>query len=142
MPKKVLIVDDEPEVADFLREVAESEGFEAYTAANGMEGLAAVEKYNPDGVFTDFNMPVLDGLGMAKRLRELGYRKPVFMVTSDAQKDSRGAVYLTGSLLDKLRQYEIGEADIQTYVSGFLPKPCDFQDIRVALASIPATPEQ
>ncbi|MBS3053379.1 MAG: response regulator [Candidatus Aenigmarchaeota archaeon] len=142
MPKRVVIVDDEPEVAGLLKELAESEGFEAYTAANGEEGLAAVERYGPDGVFTDFNMPVLDGLGMAKRLRELGYRKPVFMMTSDAQRDPEGRIYFTGSLLDKLGQYGIGEADIPTYVNGFFPKPLDLQEIRAALASIPATPEQ
>ncbi|MBI2232530.1 MAG: response regulator [Candidatus Aenigmarchaeota archaeon] len=142
MPKKVVIVDDEPEIADMLREVAESEGFEAYTAANGQEGLAAVERYDPDGVFTDFNMPVLDGLGMAKKLRELGYRKPVFMATSDVQKDSRGNWYLSGGMRDKLKQYEISEVEIFNYISRCLSKPLDLQEIRAALASIPATPEQ
>ena len=142
MPKKVVIVDDEPEVAGLLKELAELEGFVAYTAANGQEGLAAVERYDPDGVFTDFNMPELDGLGMAKRLRELGYRKPVFMATSDAQRDSRGHWYLSDRMLDKLGQYGISEVEIFNYISRCLSKPLDLQEIRAALASITATPEQ
>ncbi len=138
MPKKVVIVDDEPEVADILEGVIAAKGFETYVAADGNAGLEAVQMYGPDIIITDFNMPGLDGLGMAKKLRDRGVRTPIYMTSSDAIP----GIPLSDKFRDKMGQYGIREADLPAYVNGFLSKPYDFEEIGRVLGTIPATPEQ
>lgn len=79
--RRVLIVDDEPEVADLLREMAEMRGCEAYVARDGLEGIESARRYEPDVIFTDTNMPRLEGPAMASQLRETGYRGKICLMS-------------------------------------------------------------
>ncbi len=70
---RLLLVDDEPEIRDGLLEIInwEQEGFEVVgVAENGLEALQVAEGASPDLVVTDIRMPFLDGLEMARRMRQ------------------------------------------------------------------------
>ncbi len=67
----VLIVDDEFAIADLLEIALTDEGYRVLTAANGHQGLARlVEGPRPDLVISDYMMPVLDGAGMLRAMRD------------------------------------------------------------------------
>jgi len=66
---RVLVVDDDPVILRLLRVNFEMEGYVVATAADGIEGLAAVRANRPDIVVSDVMMPKLDGLGFAAAMR-------------------------------------------------------------------------
>ena len=65
----VLVVDDEPDKRLLLAFALENEGYQVFTATDGVEGLAAVETYQPDLIVTDVMMPRMDGYEMIRRVR-------------------------------------------------------------------------
>jgi two-component system cell cycle response regulator len=65
----VLVVDDEPDKRQLLAFALEMAGYTVHTAANGEEGLSAVETRQPDLIITDVMMPKMDGYEMARRVR-------------------------------------------------------------------------
>ncbi len=68
--KKILVVDDDSFVRDILADILQSSGYEVSTALNGQEGVnLIVSEPKLDLVISDINMPVLDGLGLIRRLR-------------------------------------------------------------------------
>lgn len=71
-PKLVhlLVVDDDPQVADLLRQLLEDEPYEVRSTADGREALAAVAQQRPDIILLDLLMPVLDGFGVIEQLRQ------------------------------------------------------------------------
>lgn len=67
---RILIVEDEPDLRDTLRDLLEMEGFEVVSAANGREGLARLEEGDaPCLVLLDLMMPVMDGWQFLEALR-------------------------------------------------------------------------
>jgi CheY-like chemotaxis protein len=68
--KKVLIVDDEPNVVTYLQTLLEDAGFVTVTAEDGSEGLAKARSERPDIITLDINMPKTSGLRMYRELRE------------------------------------------------------------------------
>ncbi len=76
------MVDDEPAVRDALERALRTAGFTVVTADDGAQALAAMERERPDVVVLDVLMPVLDGLEACRRLRELGDRTPILMLTA------------------------------------------------------------
>ena len=68
-PPRILVVDDEPSIRDFLAWVLEDEGFRVTTAGDGREALAVAKEQAPDVVLTDLMMPVLDGYQLIDGLR-------------------------------------------------------------------------
>ena len=77
MKKKVMIVDDEPDVLDSLRMVLESQDFEVTTAENGEECLDELKKGFKGVILLDLMMPVMDGWDTLKQIKEKGYMKDV-----------------------------------------------------------------
>jgi GAF domain-containing protein/CheY-like chemotaxis protein len=67
--KHVLIVDDDPNVAEMLGQILTGHGFELEAAEDGEAGLRAVEARRPDVILLDLMMPKLDGFGVIERLR-------------------------------------------------------------------------
>ncbi|MBO8193709.1 response regulator transcription factor [Streptomyces oryzae] len=85
---KVLVVDDDPEVSAAVADGLAVEGHEVETAADGLAALTAVARWDPDAVVLDVLMPALDGLAVCRRLRALGDRTPVLVLTAlDAVSD-------------------------------------------------------
>jgi len=66
---RILIVEDEPSSREALSLLLESEGFEVVSASHGGEGLEELERTLPDLIITDYMMPFMNGLEMAKRVR-------------------------------------------------------------------------
>jgi DNA-binding NtrC family response regulator len=79
--RRVLIVDDEPAIADTLSEMLQSWGYETSVAADGMAGLAALEEIRPSVIITDVYMPELDGFGLLRAARELHTGVAVILLT-------------------------------------------------------------
>lgn len=73
---KILIVDDEPDIVEMLSYNLEKEGFEIYTAYDGLTAIQKAEKYSPDLIILDIMMPKIDGIQVCQILRE----KPEFAI--------------------------------------------------------------
>ncbi|MER7762067.1 response regulator transcription factor [Streptomyces sp. NPDC097619] len=80
--QRILIVDDEPAVREALRRSLAFEGYGTETAVDGFEALEKAEGYRPDLIVLDVQMPRMDGLTAARRLRAAGVRTPVLMLTA------------------------------------------------------------
>lgn len=83
----ILVVDDDPAILTTLAEFLDMEGYQVATATNGREALGLVEDMDPALVLLDMRMPVLDGWGFARVLRERGRRLPILVMT--AARDAR-----------------------------------------------------
>lgn len=88
----VLVVEDDPVIAKFIRAALGNRGFGVVTAATGADALAQATSHNPDLVLLDLKLPDLDGFTVLSRLREW-YRAPVLIVSaSERQSDKVGAL--------------------------------------------------
>lgn len=79
--KKVLIIDDEPLLRSTLRDFFEDYGFAVLEASNGAEGVATCLCDNPDLVFTDLRMSILDGFGVIEQLKEALPELPLVVIS-------------------------------------------------------------
>jgi two-component system, chemotaxis family, chemotaxis protein CheY len=79
---RVLVVDDEPAIRYVVAETLAFEGYPVKTAENGAEALRIVEKEHPELVLLDMRMPVLDGWGFAKKLKQRGLDVPIVVMTA------------------------------------------------------------
>lgn len=80
--KTLLIVDDEEDIRENLRDFAEFKGFKVLEASNGREALAVIEAGGPDLVISDLKMPVMDGLEMLKEIQARPIEIPVVIMTA------------------------------------------------------------
>jgi two-component system, OmpR family, response regulator MprA len=90
-PMKVLVVDDDRAVRDALRRVLTLAGYEVQVAEGGAEAIEAVAQAVPDAVVLDVGMPDVDGLEVCRRLRMLGNRVPILMLTARVEISDRVA---------------------------------------------------
>ncbi len=86
---RVLIVDDEPAMAQVLAENLISDGIEAVTAADGERGLDLWQSLEPDLVVLDVMMPCISGFEVCRRMRAAGSRTPVLFLSAKGQKEDR-----------------------------------------------------
>ncbi|SDB37857.1 Response regulator receiver domain-containing protein [Desulfonatronum thiosulfatophilum] len=70
MAKKILIVDDDPEILDYLSELFQDSGYKTVTAINGVEGLEKVRAEQPDLITLDMDMPEKGGTNFYAGLRK------------------------------------------------------------------------
>ena len=84
MPKKILVVEDDPDERELLETLLKLSGFDVVLAADGQEGLERAQTESPDLVITDISMPRLNGLDLIRRLRAMREFKkmPILAVTS------------------------------------------------------------
>jgi two-component system chemotaxis response regulator CheY len=115
----ILVVDDDPAIRTTVSEILELEGYPVTTASNGMEALEAVERDNPSLVLLDMRMPVLDGWGFARALRQRGMMMPILVMTA-AQSARTWAE-------------EIG-------AQGYLAKPFDLAELLNAVERLRSAP--
>ena len=80
--KKVLIVEDDKDFLSILKIKFESEGFSVVVAQNGEEGISVAEKEKPDLIFTDILMPKMDGIEMAKKIKESNKNALIIFLTN------------------------------------------------------------
>jgi DNA-binding response OmpR family regulator len=109
MPQRILIVEDEAEIADYLRRGLSFEGFAVEVAADGPAALVAARERPPDVVVLDLMLPGLGGMEVAQRLRA-GSSVPIIMLTA------------RDSVADRVAGLERGADD-------YLVKPFAFEEL-------------
>jgi CheY-like chemotaxis protein len=135
MPKKVLVVDDDPNTVRFLSVALEENGYEAIGAADGKEGFERVKAEQPDLILLDVMMPKRTGFTMFKQMKKTpGMEKvPVIMLTGvtaslsaqDEKADDTFEQPFAG-LRDSLRKtIEEMKADGVDSPDFFIEKPID-----------------
>ena len=85
---RVLVVEDDADIADVLRRSLRNEGYEVKTSADGVEALDVAAGFVPDLVVLDLGLPRLDGVEVCRRLREDG-DVPILMLTARAETEDR-----------------------------------------------------
>lgn len=98
MNNKILVVDDEQQIADIIKFNLENEGYEVITANDGEEGIKKVHSFQPDLAILDIMMPVKDGFQVLKEIRK-EYQFPVIMLTAKEEE------------VDKVLGLELGADD-------------------------------
>lgn len=114
---KLLVVEDEPRMADLLRKGLMEEGHTVMSASDGAEGLELGKSYEFDVIILDLMLPKLQGYEVAKRLRAEKIRTPILMLTA------RDAVP------DIVRGLDVGADD-------YLTKPFSFEELVARLRAV------
>ncbi len=105
---RVLVVEDNTDLAFGLRNNLEIEGYEVDVAGDGKSGLERVRETSPDLVILDLMLPELDGFRVLRAVREDGYSMPVLVLTA------------RGEEADKVRGLKLGADDYVTKPFGLL----------------------
>src|SRR6201990_1738130 len=85
---RVLVVEDDADIADVLRRSLRNEGYEVRTSADGVDALDVAAGFYPDLVVLDLGLPRMDGIEVCRRLREEG-DVPILMLTARAETEDR-----------------------------------------------------
>jgi DNA-binding response OmpR family regulator len=99
--QKVLIIEDEKEMANGLKDILEFEGYEVVTAETGREGIQAAGRRVPDCIILDLMLPDISGYEVCEQLRQK-INTPILMLTAKAQDH------------DKIRGFKVGADDYLT----------------------------
>jgi two-component system, OmpR family, alkaline phosphatase synthesis response regulator PhoP len=99
--KQILVVDDEPRIAEICRDYLERAGFRVMTATNGVDALTMARTQQPDLVVLDLGLPRMDGLDVTRALRKYS-NVPIIMLTARVEES------------DKLVGLELGADDYLT----------------------------
>jgi DNA-binding response OmpR family regulator len=91
MPRKILVIDDEPDIVELVRYQAERAGFLCLTAGDGRSALRLARAEHPDLVILDLMLPDLDGLEVCRQLRHdpALTQLPIIMLTAKAEEVDR-----------------------------------------------------
>ena len=109
MPRKVLIVEDDKNIADLLRIYLEKEQMECEIAGDGVTGVEKFRQMQPDLVLLDIMLPGMDGWAVCRKIRETS-KTPVIMLTAK------------GELEDKVSGLEMGADD-------YITKPFEMKEV-------------
>ena len=88
MAKKVLIVEDDSNIAELLHLYLEKEGFETQVAKDGGRGVEMFRSFQPDLVLLDIMLPIMDGWTVLKKIRETD-KTPVIMLTAKGETEDK-----------------------------------------------------
>jgi two-component system KDP operon response regulator KdpE len=162
MAVRILVIEDDREMARLLQLDLQRNGYDAITAGNGLEGLRLFHDSRPDLVVLDIRMPLMDGITVCQRIRELS-DVPIVLMTANAvsEEDIAAALDMGADefLLKPLRQVEFqarlkallrrakpaesGRDDtIKTYYDDYLSVDLDARKVRVGGQEIRLTPTE
>lgn len=113
---KILIIEDDPGIADFENLELKHEGFETVVTADGREGISKFESEHPDLIILDLMLPEISGLEVIRRIRRTS-KVPVIMVTA------RGETY------DKIMGLDSGADD-------YITKPFEIEELLARIRSV------
>jgi CheY-like chemotaxis protein len=119
--RPILVVDDDPAILATVCEALDLEGFPVVTASNGEEALDAVERDRPSLVLLDMRMPVLDGWGFMRAVRERGWNLRVVVMTAAVDALRWGREIGANGVLAK--PFELDEL-MGAIERGLPPQPC------------------
>ena len=109
MPRSILIVEDDKNIADLIRLYLEKEGMVCHVAGDGLEGLEKFHAVQPDLVMLDIMLPSMDGWSVCRKIRETS-KVPIIMLTAK------------GELEDKVSGLEMGADD-------YITKPFEAKEV-------------
>jgi len=118
---RVLVVDDEPEVADLVARAIREAAWACDVVATGAAALSAVHVYPYDAVVLDLGLPDMDGMEVCRRARKAGAAMPIIMLTA---RDGLG---------DRVRGLDVGADD-------YLPKPFAIEELLARLRALMRRP--
>ena len=116
MPRKVLIVEDDKNIADLLRLYLEKEGMDCVVANDGLVGLDRFHQFQPDLVLLDIMLPGMDGWTLCRRIRDTA-KTPIIMLTAK------------GELEDKISGLEMGADD-------YITKPFEMKEVLARIHAV------
>ena len=116
MAIKVLIVEDDSNIAQLLQLYLEKEGIETQVAGDGGLGVTLFHNFGPDLVLLDIMLPVLDGWGVCRKIRETD-QTPIIMMTAK------------GELEDKVSGLEMGADD-------YIVKPFEMKEVMARIHAV------
>lgn len=114
MAERLLIVDDEPSMREFLEIMLSQEGYRVKAASDGMEGLKSYRQDEPDLILTDVKMPGMNGLDLIREIHALDSEVPIIAITAYASAD------------DAVRAVKEGAYD-------YISKPFEIEDLRIVI---------
>ena len=82
MNDHILLVEDDPKLAEFIATELHLEGYQVTIASNGMDGLKIARDSSPDLLILDWMLPVISGLDLCLRLRKTGMEAPIIILTA------------------------------------------------------------
>ncbi len=82
----ILVVEDDKEIRQGIEIYLRNQGYQVYEAANGAEGLKVIQEKELHLVILDVMMPVMDGITMLMKTRDLGYEFPVLMLSAKSEE--------------------------------------------------------
>ena len=152
----VLVIDDERQIRRLLRVSLESRGFVVHEAANGEDGIRAVQGLKPDIVLLDLGLPDRDGASVLSSLREWSSVPVIILSVRDSEEDivallNAGAddyltkPFNTGELIARLRvaiRHHAPEEAQELFVSGRLEVDLYNRQVRVAGEPLKLTPTE
>jgi len=113
---RVLVVDDDESIRDFVEMALADDGYEVVTAADGAAALALVGPTRPDVILLDMRMPVMDGWAFAAAYRDLPAPRAAVVVMTAAR--------------------DAGERARQIAADAYLAKPFDLDDLLTCVARL------
>jgi DNA-binding response OmpR family regulator len=116
MQKKILVVEDDGNIADLIRIYLEKDGFEVMTAGDGGSGIQAFREYAPDLVLLDLMLPVIDGWQVCSMIRKTD-KTPIIMLTAKEETD------------DKVHGLELGADD-------YITKPFEVKELLARIHAV------
>ena len=87
MTPKILIVDDEPEICEYLGAFLKKRGYEICIASHGEEALGKIKTEEPHLMLPDIRMPEMDGIKVLRRAKTLHPRMGIIMITAVQEED-------------------------------------------------------
>lgn len=114
---KILVVEDEPKLASFVKKGLEEQSCEVYVALDGQAGLTMALNNAYDVIILDVNLPKMNGFDVVQSLRQGRIATPVLMLTA------------MGLMDDKLKGFEAGADD-------YLVKPFEFRELMARLRAL------
>ncbi|OWY21350.1 DNA-binding response regulator [Sphingobacteriales bacterium UPWRP_1] len=114
---KLLLVEDDPNLGDILREYLSMKGYDTTLCENGAEGFNSFAKNRFDMCILDVMMPVMDGFTLAKKIREKNEFVPIIFLTAKSMKE------------DKVEGFKVGGDD-------YLTKPFSMEELKLRIDAI------
>ena len=125
--RRLLVIDDEPDICESIRRIAESQDFEVVTTLKAAAFDSAYDRFQPDVIMIDIVMPEVDGVELLKWLAERRCTARIVMMTGYSRS------YLSKAI-------DLGHGLGLPSVSG-MQKPLSMEDLRSALALPAAAPQ-
>ncbi|MCI0371862.1 MAG: sigma-54 dependent transcriptional regulator, partial [candidate division NC10 bacterium] len=128
---RILVVDDEAGMRDFLSILLQREGHRVVAAANGKEALRLAREGRFDLVISDIRMPQLDGVGLLGGLREADREVPVILITAFASASSTIEAMKQGAFDYITKPFKVEE------IKGVVTRALEAQRVRAAAVAAP-----